>query len=122
MTIKEVSTKMDLTNDTLRYYERVGLIGPIKKTTSGIRDYDEADLRRIEFVKCMRAADLPIEVLVKYMQLFDKGDNTIKDRIELLKNQRVILKDKIEEMNKALERLNYKIDLYSKDLKKGENK
>ena len=63
MTIKEVGKMFDLSNDTLRYYEKVGLIGPIKKNKSGIRDYDEFDLKRIEFVKCMRGADLPIEVL-----------------------------------------------------------
>ena len=116
MTIKEVADKFELTNDTLRYYEKVGLIGPIKKTSTGIRNYDETDLRRIEFVKCMRSANLPIEALVRYMQLFDQGDSTIKERKTLLEEQREILKKQLDEMNKAYDRLNYKIDLYEHDM------
>ncbi len=76
MTIKEVASKFSLTNDTLRYYEKVGLIGPIKKNKSGIRDYQEEDLRRIEFIKCMRSAGIPIEILKKYVDLYDLGDST----------------------------------------------
>lgn len=116
MTIKEVANKFDLTNDTLRYYEKVGLIGPINKSDSGIRNYNESDLKRIEFVKCMRSADLPIDVLVKYIKLYELGDTTLKERKELLEHQREILNEKIIEMQRAYERLNYKIDLYDRNM------
>lgn len=76
MTIKEVAEKFDMTNDTLRYYEKVGLVGPVKKNSSGIRDYSEEDLRRIEFIKCMRSAGISIEVLRKYVDLYGKGEST----------------------------------------------
>ena len=56
MTIAEVSRKMDISADTLRYYERIGLIPPVKRSKSGIRDYSEKDLGWISFAKCMRGA------------------------------------------------------------------
>lgn len=126
ITIKEVSEKFDLSKDTLRFYEKKGLIGPIKKTSGGIRNYDEEDLVRIEFIKCMRAAELPIDVLKEYINLFEEGDKTLAKRKSLLEEQRKILKDKIDKMNLAYERLNYKIDLYYKGkldeyLKKSKN-
>ena len=70
------------------------MIGPIQRTKSGIRNYSEQDLKRIEFIKCMREADLPIDVLKKYVDLFEQGNKTINERRLLLENQRTILKEK----------------------------
>lgn len=112
MTIAEVSRKFDLSQDTLRYYERIGLIPGVNRNKSGIRDYTEEDCRWIEFIKCMRNAGLPIEVLIEYVALFQKGDTTIEARKELLVEQRNQLKARMEDMEKTLERLNYKIDRY----------
>ncbi len=64
MKISEVSEKYGITSDTLRYYERIGLIQPVNRNESGIRDYIELDVKRVEFIKCMRSAGLPIEVLI----------------------------------------------------------
>ena len=80
MNIAEVSKKYDLTQDTLRYYERVGLLPRVNRTSSGIRDYTEEDCRWVEFIKCMRQAGLPIEVLIEYVALYQKGDETIQAR------------------------------------------
>ena len=87
MKIADVSEQCGLSNDTLRYYERVGLIQPVNRNRSGIRDYNELDLRRVEFIKCMRSAGLPIEVLIEYVGLVEQGDSTIKARKEILKEQ-----------------------------------
>ena len=54
MTIAEVSKKYELSADTLRYYERIGLIPPVPRTRSGIRDYDESSCGWVEVTKCMR--------------------------------------------------------------------
>ncbi len=102
----------DLSPDTLRFYEKKGLIGPIQRTKSGIRNYSEQDLKRIEFIKCMRGADLSIDVLKKYVDLFEQGDKTINERRLLLENQRTILKEKISKMQDAYDHLNKKIELY----------
>lgn len=76
MTIAEVSRQFDITPDTLRYYERIGLIPPVPRTKSGIRDYDQTSCSWIEFIKCMRAAGLQIEALIEYVALFQQGDST----------------------------------------------
>ncbi len=116
MKIAEVSEQYGLSADTLRYYERVGLIPPVHRNEGGIRDYDELDLRRVDFIKCMRGAGLPVEVLIEYMELVQQGDKTIEARKEILIEQRDLLAAKMEEMQKTLERLNYKIDVYEKAL------
>lgn len=112
MTIAEVSKKYDLSQDTLRYYERIGLIPSVNRNKSGIRDYTEEDCRWVEFIKCMRNAGLPIETLVDYVALFQQGDATIEARKELLTEQRKQLVARIEDMQKTLERLDYKIEVY----------
>lgn len=116
MTITEVSKKYGLSADTLRYYERVGLIPTVNRNKSGIRDYTQEDCNWVEFIKCMRGAGLPIEVLIDYVTMFQQGDSTVDERKALLLDQRRALAEKIEEMNKTLERLDYKIDLYEKGL------
>ena len=116
MQISEVAQKFGLTTDTLRYYEREGLIGPIKKGKNGIRNYDEDDIKRIQFVKCMRSAGIEISFLKKYLDLFDEGDKTVKERREILVEQRNILKEKLDAMQEAYDKLTMKIELYDKNI------
>lgn len=112
MTITEVSKRYDLSADTLRYYERIGLIPPVNRNKSGIRDFTEEDCKWVEFIKCMRGAGLSIEVLTEYVQLFQQGNSTIKARKQLLVEQRSQLISRIEEMKETLNRLDAKIDGY----------
>lgn len=112
MNIAEVSKKYGLTADTLRYYERIGLLPPVARNKSGNRDYGEVDCARIEFIKCMREAGLSIEVLTKYIHLFLEGDSTLKEREELLIKERDRLQERINLMQGTLKRLNHKISLY----------
>jgi DNA-binding transcriptional MerR regulator len=112
MTISEVSEKFSITKDTLRYYERIGLIPYVGRSKSKIRDYTDEDCNWIEFIKCMRNAGLPIEVLKDYVRLFLQGDDTIEARKNLFIEQRKYLIEKIENMKKTLERLDYKISVY----------
>ncbi len=120
MKIAEVSEQYGLSPDTLRYYERVGLLPPVNRSESGIRDFSELDLRRVDFIKCMRGAGLPVEVLIEYMKLVQQGDETIEARKEILMHQREQLAIRMEEMQKTLDRLNYKIEVYEKALLKKE--
>jgi len=112
MKISEVSEKYALSADTLRYYERVGLLPPVNRTDSGIRDYNDLDLRRVEFVKCMRNVGLPVDVLVEYVRLVQQGDQTAEARREILIAQRERLLVKIEELQKVLGILDHKIEVY----------
>ena len=112
MTITEVSEKFDVPQDTLRYYERIGLIPRVNRSKSGIRDYTKEDCNWVGFIKCMRSAGLPIEVLIEYVELFGKGDATVEARKELLIEQRKQLVARMEDMQKTLERLDHKIAKY----------
>lgn len=113
MLISEVSKMYELSADTLRYYERIGLIPAVNRNKSGIRDYTEEDCKWVEFVKCMRGAGLPIEVLIEYVTLFQQGDETIEARKMLLAEQRKQLIVKMEDIKRTLERLDYKIERYN---------
>lgn len=117
MTIAEVSERLGVSQDTLRYYERIGLIPRVNRHTSGIRDYAEEDCKWVEFVKCMRSAGLPIEVLIEYVGLFQQGDETVAARKELLIEQRKQLTARMEDMKKTLERLDGKIAGYERVVK-----
>lgn len=112
MTIAEVGKKYNLTPDTLRYYERIGLISNVPRNKNGIRNYDDKTCRRIEFIKCMRDAGVEIEILIEYMSLFEKGKSTVSARKELLEEQRKRLLEKQENINATIDKLNYKIKLY----------
>lgn len=112
MTIREVSERFGITQDTLRYYERAGMIPPVTRTVSGIRDYSEEDLKWVGLAKCMRSAGLPVEALAEYVRLFREGDCTIPDRLALLRAQRNALLDQQRQIGETLSRLEYKISRY----------
>lgn len=112
MKIAEVSKKYGVSSDTLRYYERVGLLRRVPRNASGVRDYGEADCARIEFVKCMRNAGVPIETLIEYLELYEQGDETAPQRKALLVEQRDLVQQRVEAMQEGLNKLNAKIDSY----------
>lgn len=119
MTIKEVSEKYNITQDTLRYYERVGMIPPVTRTAGGIRNYTEEDIRWVELAKCMRSAGLPVDAMIKYVRLFREGDTTIPDRLRLLISQREALLEQRRHIDDTLNRLNFKIERYENAVRTG---
>lgn len=112
MTIAEVSKKYDISADTLRYYERIGLIPAVHRTSGGIRDYTEEDCGWVNFAKCMRGAGLQIEALIEYVGLVQKGEDTVLARRQILLEQRRQLIERMEAMQETLERLDQKIERY----------
>ena len=120
MTIAEVAKKYELTPDTLRYYERIGLLPKVARTAGGIRNYSEEDCHWVEYIKCMRSAGVSVETLVEYVTLFHQGKETIPARKKLLLEQREQIMAKIEELNGVLERLDWKLDGYEERMLKCE--
>lgn len=112
MTISEVSKKYAISPDTLRWYEKIGLLKKINRKQNGLRDYDEDNCKTIEFVICMRNAGVSVETLLEYMKLYEQGDETLLQRKQLLIRQKEIILQKKESLQQSLERLNYKIDHY----------
>lgn len=119
LTIKEVSEKYGIPADTLRYYEKVGVIPPVTRTSGGIRDYCESDISWVENAKCMRSAGLSIEFLIEYQKLYSEGDSTFKARLDLLSEQRNLLLIQKQQLEATLNKLNYKISKYEEAVKKG---
>ena len=109
MKIKEVSEKFGLTPDTLRYYERVGLIEKVKRNKNGIRDYSEEDCATIAFIKCMRSADVSIEGLCAYLQYYRQDGDTREQRRKILLHEKQRLTEKMHHMQEALDRLECKL-------------
>lgn len=119
MTIKEVSEKYGLSQDTLRYYEKIGVIPPVTRTSGGIRNYTEQDIGWVENAVCMRNAGLPVDVIAEYCRLFSMGDSTIGARLELLTEQRKKLIEQKEQLEAEISRLDYKIGRYEIAVKTG---
>lgn len=119
MTIKEISEQLGISQDTLRYYEKVGMIPAVTRTKGGIRDYQEDDIAWVKLVTCMRNAGLPVKVMIDYLNLYKQGDSTIQVRCDLLKEQREKLLDQRKQIEETLERLNYKIARYEVAIETG---
>ena len=116
MTIAEVSKRYQLSPDTLRYYERIGLIPPVHRTAGGIRDYTPSDCDWVEFIKCMRSAGVAVDALTEYVALFQQGEATSKARKQILIEQRSRLLAHLAELEATLNRLNAKIQNYEQIL------
>lgn len=119
MTIKEVSEKYNLSQDTLRYYERVGMIPPVTRTSGGIRNYTPEDLGWVELALCMRSAGLPVEAMIEYVKLSQMGDATFAARLQLLQEQKEALLAQRQQIDATLERLDYKISRYQEAVETG---
>ncbi|MBQ6553612.1 MAG: MerR family transcriptional regulator, partial [Firmicutes bacterium] len=105
--------------DTLRYYERVGVIPEVHRTKGGIRDYTEEDIKWVENAVCMRSAGVPVEMLIEYVKLFREGDGTMQARRNLLVAAREEVQKNLDKYLTTMERLNYKISRYDEALKTG---
>lgn len=116
MNIAEVAARFDLTQDTLRYYEKIGLIPKVMRTSGGIRSYTEYDCGWIDFIKCMRNAGVQVDALVKYVNLFEQGDSTADVRKAILERERDRIAAQVAEMQSTLDRLNAKIERYEQDI------
>ncbi|MCI8652814.1 MAG: MerR family transcriptional regulator [Angelakisella sp.] len=112
MTIAEVSREYGISIDTLRYYERIGLLPPVNRSKSGFRDYTRENCEWVEFIKCMRTAGIPVEALVNYVELFQQGDTTREARKQILVEQRDLLQARVDEMTGTLKLLTGKIQSY----------
>lgn len=117
MTSKEVCIKLGMSHDTLRYYERIGLLPRIKRDEKGYREFDESDCKLISFIKCMRGAGMSIKALMEYFELFQQGDETITARKELLEIEYVKMKKKKKEIEESMDRLEKKILIYEEQEK-----
>ena len=122
MNIKKVSEVTGISADTIRYYERIGLMPRVTRNQSGIRDFTEREIGLLEFVRCFRKAGVSVEALIDYVALLEEGEGTEEARLAILKEQAEKLDARLAELQVARERLAYKIDNYQEFISQSERK
>ena len=113
LTIQETASRTGLSEHTLRYYEKIGLILPVERAPNGHRRYNDEDLGWIDFLKCLRSTGMPVAQMIEFTQLTHAGDDTIQERLAMLKKHRECVLREIALLEKDLEVIHYKIDWYS---------
>ncbi|MGT2637852.1 MerR family transcriptional regulator [Streptococcus ratti] len=111
-TITEVSEKYQINSNTLRYYERIGLLPDIPRQANGNRYFTEKNLNWLEMIICLRHSGVPIETLIEYADLLRQGSSTVKEREKLLREQLDNLYQKQKNLQRSIDRLENKISLY----------
>mgnify|MGYP001305485507 CR=1 FL=1 len=110
MNIKEASQKLGMSADTIRYYEKVGMIPPVNRRDNGIRNFTEVDLCWLTFAKEMRSSGLSIEASIKYIHLYGiGGDDTIAERKNILLKQRQLIQEKMQELEASIHALDLRV-------------
>lgn len=112
LTITEISKKYQIKPDTLRYYERIGLIPKVPRRSNGNRYYNEGLQGWLEMIICLRHSGVSIETLVDYVHLLEQGDATLDAQEALLKEQLGLLEEKQDNLDRSIKRLKHKISLY----------
>ncbi|MGL6057231.1 MAG: MerR family transcriptional regulator [Culicoidibacterales bacterium] len=112
MKIREVSEHFQISSDTLRYYEKLGLIGPIEKKQN-IRHFSAENLEQIEFVLCMKRSGMELNLILHFITLYQQGATTLPERIQLLEQQKQATLAQISQLQATVDYLDYKLDLYT---------
>lgn len=112
MTIREVAAKTNMSTDTLRYYERIGLLPPVPRNAAGIRNYDEYFVNFINFIKKLKASGMSLEHIIDYIRLAEMGDATIQERKKLLAEARETVIEKINSLQLIAELADYQLRNY----------
>ncbi|MGL5898667.1 MAG: MerR family transcriptional regulator [Lactobacillaceae bacterium] len=118
--IKEVSEMLGISSYTLRYYEKIGLLSFVKRDDNGVREFLPKDLVTIKTIECLKKTNLPLKDIKNYFKLVDQGLDTAKERRELFVKQKQKVNKEIEELEKTLKMINYKLHYYDEVLKTGD--
>ncbi|MBF9016355.1 MULTISPECIES: MerR family transcriptional regulator [unclassified Oceanispirochaeta] len=110
--MKEVKDLTGLSDHTLRYYEKDGILAEIRRQKNGHRRYEKQDLDWLDFVICLRSTGMPLSTIRKYRELMEQGDSTAEERKDLLLEQKESLLEEITTLQDSLKRISFKIDYY----------
>ena len=118
-TIGQVAKKMGLTAHTLRYYEKEGLLPFIKKNGSGLRVFSDNDIGWLELIECLKGTGMSLKGIKQYIDWYIEGDSTLEKRLEMFKQQKINLEEQMLQLQKHMEKINYKIAYYSEIITNG---
>lgn len=119
LTIGQAAEKVGLSAHTIRYYDKEGLLPFVERTESGTRYFTENDLEGLEIINCLKATGMPIKEIKIFMDWCMEGDSTIKERYEMFLERREAVVAQINELRKALDRIDYKCWYYKTALEAG---
>lgn len=109
----EMASRCEISIDTLRYYEREGLLESIERTSGGQRRYTEDDVAWVQILRCLRTTALPIREMKRFAELVRQGDSAIAERSHLLIEHRADVVAQISALHEALDTIDHKIAAYS---------
>jgi DNA-binding transcriptional MerR regulator len=112
VTIREAADATGLTEDTLRYYERIGIVGEVERTASGHRRYSDQTLAWLGLVVRLRATGMPLETIQRYSELYRQGPATIAERREILATHQREIAREVERLSELSTMLDMKIARY----------
>ena len=115
--IQDVSNKTGLSTHTLRYYEKEGLISGVERSQGGFRQYTEEDLERLGLIRCLKNTGMSIQEIARFVQLTHEGDHTLEERVELLREHRERVLERMAEMQQHLDKVTWKLNFFTEKLK-----
>ena len=117
--IGQVAKKTGLSTHTLRYYEKEGLLPFVKKTGSGLRIFSDEDIGWLQMIECLKGTGMPLKGIKQYIDWYIEGDATLEKRLEMFKRQKVRLEEQMAQLKQHMEKIDYKISLYTEAVRKG---
>lgn len=117
--IGQVAKKTGLTAHTLRYYEKEGLLPFVKKNSSGLRVFSDTEIGWLVMIECLKGTGMPLKGIKQYIDWFIEGDSTLEKRLQMFKDQKHKLQEQMLQLQKHMEKIDYKIHLYEEAVKRG---
>ena len=118
--IQDVSKKTGLSAHTLRYYEKEGLLVNVERTPGGFRQYSDADLESLNLICCLKNTGMSLQEITRFLELTHQGDQTLKERVELLRAHREQVINRMREMQIYLDKVTWKLNFFSEKLREYE--
>ena len=117
--IGQAAKKTGLTTHTLRYYEKEGLLPFVRKNSSGLRVFSDDDIGWLELIECLKGVGMSLKDIRQYIDWNREGDDTLELRLNMFKQQKQNLENQLRQLQKYMEKINYKINLYTEAVKLG---
>jgi DNA-binding transcriptional MerR regulator len=114
--IQDVSKKTGLSAHTLRYYEKEGLLSHVDRSPGGFRQYTDEDMEALGLICCLKNTGMSLQEITRFVSLTHEGDQTLKERVELLREHRENVIQRMQEMQKYLEKVTWKLNYFSEKL------
>ena len=121
-TMKKTAELTGLSEHTLRYYDKEGLLPFLERRESGYRAFSDVDLAMLQVLQCLKATGMSISEMKQFSQWVQEGDSSLKERYDLFVRRKEAVEQQIAELQKSLEVINHKCDYYRRAVEAGTEK